>query len=273
MRVPPPPPIILVMLLALVSAPRDTQAKSSLLLPYPPTVGDVPATTFDESGQKVGSSDFSLEARDDGTWLMQVTMRIAGGAENHVRAEFEHVENGPGGEPHLRLLTEQSQSFAPDGSPMTLLHIDHTAGVASCTPPGGDQSDKTELALPEDDRVANVPMNLLFLPIARGEVDHIRFQLFVCRGEKGPKLWDFVALKGGAPVRSGDRVIIEVRYGPDLGNVLSWVASQVMPRLSFWFDTNQNGAYVAHRMPIYSKGPEVLMIRNDVAPPALGRPF
>jgi hypothetical protein len=254
-------------LLIVMSCAGSVHAKSSLLLPYPPDIGDLPAATFDSSGHEIGRSDFSLTTREDGRMIMRVTMRIRGGAENHIRAELEPVEPGADGVRHLRLLTEQSQSFEADGSPMTLLQIDHTAGIASCTPPDGDPRKKVTFPLPEDDRVANVPMNLLFLPLARGEVDRVRFQLFVCRG--GPRLWDFIALKGGPPVQSGDRMILEVRYGPDLGHMLSWVAAQVLPKLSFWFDTNHNGSYVGHRMPIYSKGPDILMIRDGVSPPAL----
>jgi hypothetical protein len=245
-------------------------SKSSLVLPFPPDTGRVPAVTFDVRGRPVGRSELAFEAQDARRFLLRVEMRIEGGPHNRTHAELERILLPDEQPPRLRLLTEQSQSFAADGTPMTLLHIDHQAGVARCTPPEGSDEEPAELPLPADDRVANVPMNLLFLPIARGEVKRIRFQLFVCRG--GPKLHEFVAFAGPRK-KGGQGRIIEVRYGPDLGNVLSWMASRVLPRLSFWFDTQQNGAYVGHRMPIYSRGPKIVVLRDGVAPSQIGAPF
>jgi hypothetical protein len=257
--------------LAVMATATPAAAKSSLLLPFPTELGPVPAVTFDTHGKPIGRSDFSLEPDGDGRYQLQVTMRITRGAQSRVRAEFEVVEPKSGSERRLRTLVEESQSFHADGSPMTLLRIDHTTGVASCIPPLGSGAETRTLKLPAEDRVANVPMHLLFLPLVRGEVSRIHFQLFVCRG--GPKIHEFVALRGGPPVESGDRTIQEVRYGPDLGTVVSWVASRVLPKLSFWFDTRHGDEYIAHQMPIYSKGPEILMIRDGVDPHALGRAF
>ncbi len=256
---------------ALCVLPQSAGAESSLLLPFPPELGPVPATTFDAVGREIGRSEFSLEAIDEDHFELLVTMRIDGGAHTRVRAVFEAVPDGANAEPRLRMLTERSQSFEVDGTPMTLLEIDHVAGTASCTPPADSADVPSTLSLPTDDRVANTPMHLLFLPIIRGEVERIRFQLFVCRG--GATLHDFVALAGGPPVTRDGRTIQEIRYGPDLGRWVSWVASRVLPKLSFWFDTSHRGEYVAHRMPLYSKGPEILMIRSGVEFPALGSAF
>lgn len=246
-------------------------ARSGLLLPYPPEVGRVPAVTFDSAGRRVGDSEFWFEARDDGHFSLHVSMAIRDGARNQVQAEFESVRSGGRELPHLRVLTERSQSFDADGRAMTALFIDHTARVASCTPPKGSSEKATRIALPEDDRVANAPIHLLLLPLVRGEVDRVRFQLFVCRG--GARLYDFVALPTGPPRVVGDRSIVEIRYGPDLGRFMSWVASRMLPRLSFWFDTMHDGTYVGHRMPLYYKGPDILMLREGMTPGALGAPF
>jgi hypothetical protein len=256
--------------LTLCLAPLLGDSKSSLVLPFPPDTGRIPAVTFDTRGRAIGQSEFAFEARDESHFLMRVDMRIEGGAQNRTHAELERIAQVGDEPPRLRLLIEQSQSFEADGTPMTLLRVDHVTGLASCTPPAGSSDAAVVLALPADDRVANVPMNMLFLPIARGEVERIRFQLFVCRG--GARFYKFVAFAGPRS-HDGKSQIIEVRYGPDLGKLMSWVASRVMPRLSFWFDTNRNGAYVAHRMPIYSRGPEIVMIRDGVEPPELGTPF
>jgi hypothetical protein len=58
--------------------------------------------------------------------------------------------------------------------------------------------------------------------------------------------------------------IIEVRYRPEFGRLISFVAAALTPNLSFWYDANAGGSYLAHRMPLFSKGPEVLVIREGV---------
>ena len=59
-------------------------------------------------------------------------------------------------------------------------------------------------------------------------------------------------------------------------NDLRWDAGLYEPAFLgdfVWFDTNRDGEYVGHRMPIYSQGPEILMIRNGVELPDLGVSF
>ena len=132
---------------------------------------------------------------------------------------------------------------------------------------GGD-SPAREVALPKHDRVANVPLNLLFLPLVQGQVDQIDFQLFLCRG--GPRVLDFAAnIKGERRPPDADLRVVEVEYKPDLGSVLSVLARGFVPNLSFWFDANGGGTYLAHRMPLFSKGPEVTIVRDGLSPDML----
>ena len=37
-----------------------------------------------------------------------------------------------------------------------------------------------------------------------------------------------------------------------------------MPKLSFWFDPRSASPWLAHRIPLYSKGPEVFVIRDGL---------
>jgi hypothetical protein len=261
----------LLLCIALVGLAPPALAKSSLLLPFPTELGPVAAVTFDADGQAIGRSEFSLVEIENDRYELNVSMRIATGAVNHVRSEFEVVRATPDSPRQLRMLTEQSQSFDPEGNPLTLLRIDHVQGEATCTPPIHSGDAPSTLTLPSDDRVANTPMHLLFLPLVRGEVERVKFQLFVCRN--GAKIHEFVALPGGPPVTRNGRTIQEIRYGPDLGRLVSWVASRVLPKLSFWFDTTRDGMYVGHRMPIYAAGPEILMVRTGIQPTALGGAF
>lgn len=248
----------------------QAQSKSSLIMPFPSEIGRVPALTYDSKGEPIGRSEFSLLPESNGRYVLRVIMRIEEGGESRVEAEFETAGGLSDGAPHLRLLSQQSQAFRPDGSPLTLLRIDHSAREASCSEPGDEPNERQVIQLPEDDRVANVPMHLFFLPIVRGDVNRISFQLFVCRG--GPRLHDFVALGGRVIEGEGGR-IVEVRYGPDLGKIMSWVASRLLPKLSVWFDANADGSYVGHRIPIYADGPDILVIREGIPPEAIGAPF
>jgi hypothetical protein len=75
---------------------------------------------------------------------------------------------------------------------------------------------------------------------------------------------DFEAwVVGGLAAKNG-RHLIEVQYRPDLGNVISIVARGFAPRLSFWFETGAPFHWMGHRIPLYSGGPEVLVLRDGV---------
>ena len=59
--------------------------------------------------------------------------------------------------------------------------------------------------------------------------------------------------------------LVEVRYEPDLGMLVSFVARAVTPKLSFWFDPASPARWLAHRMPLYSDGPDVFVVRQGVS--------
>ena len=144
--------------------------------------------------------------------------------------------------------------------------IDHVAGRASCIPADGDPAKARHVDLPDQDRVVNVPMQLLFQPLVKGAVDEVRFQIVLCTG--GPRLQDMIAVRGPR-IRRGGREIVEIRYGPDFGSTVAFFASRVLPSFSFWFDA-KDGAYLGHRMPLHTKGPEVLLVRSGLTPKDLG---
>jgi hypothetical protein len=166
----------------------------------------------------------------------------------------------------MRIVEERSQSTRADGVKLDLLVIDHAARRASCIPDAGGDAKARHLDLPDDDRVVNVPMQLLFQPLVRGEVEEVRFQIVLCTG--GPKLQDMIAVRGPRLERDG-REILEVRYGPDFGGTVAFFASRLLPSFSFWFDA-KDGAYLGHRMPLHTKGPEVVLVRSGLTPKDLG---
>jgi hypothetical protein len=161
-------------------------------------------------------------------------------------------------------VRQESRSFDPDGRSLGLLSIDHVARRARCSDQRGAAD--SEIELPEGDRVVNVPLNLLFLPLVRGDADHLSFQLFLCRSHA--QLLDFQAwvAERAAGAQGGP---VEIRYAPDLG-LLSPFARQMVPRLSFWFDPRAPHGWIAHRLPLYSGGPEVLVVREGISTATLG---
>jgi hypothetical protein len=60
-----------------------------------------------------------------------------------------------------------------------------------------------------------------------------------------------------------------VRYGPDFG-IASMVARNFVPKLSIWYAPDAPHSWLAHRVPLYGKGPEVFVIREGIPPRRLG---
>jgi hypothetical protein len=253
-------------------------AESAVRLPPPDTLGVVPAGTYDLQGRRLGDAHLVSERLDDGTLRILVETGIDGGARNVSMALLRLATDGRGLEPIL----ETSQSFMADGRSLGVLRVDHTAGEASCTPPqrasdsmpdvaagpgaSTDEQGVQRLALPARDRVVNVPLNLLFQPLVRGDLSRVDFQIFLCRG--GARLWDFSA-EVSRRTASGSRKLVEVRYRPDLGPFLSMLAAPMMPQLAFWFAGDGSAAYLGHRFSLYTKGPEVVVAREGASKPIL----
>jgi hypothetical protein len=248
--------LLAAVVLAGLSPASPVRAESGLLLEYPPVVGTVPAATYDLARHQVGKAHLVLERLDNGHLRMLSDSGFTAGVRTVVTAELAPVD----GSGKLRPTLQESRSFDPDGSPRGVLSIDHRSGKASCRGPDGALVG--ELALPPDDRVANVPLNLMFLPLVRGEAEELRFQIFLCGG--GPRLLDFVAnIAPGSQSGDDSGHLIEVRYGPDFG-LATLVARSFVPKLSFWFDAEAPHDWMAHRLPLYGEGPEVFVVRDGV---------
>ena len=164
------------------------------------------------------------------------------------------------------MIEQRSQSTRADGTPLALLIVDHVAGHITCISDGAAPGKGQRLALPKTDRVVNVPMQLFFLPLVRGDVEETRFQIAICKD--GPAFHEMIAVHGPRK-KLGDREVLEIRYGPDFGKTVAFFASRLMPSFSFWFDV-KTGEYLGHRMPLYRDGPEVTLVRSGISPPAIG---
>jgi hypothetical protein len=164
------------------------RAESEIRIPYPGAFGTIPAATYDEDHRRVGSAHLAIEKLEGGNVRILSQSGIDQGAQTIASAELAPVDSGR----LLQLLSQESRSFDGDGTPLGVLRIDHRNASASCTIPNGSGDTRKELTLPKADRVVNVPLNLLFLPLVRGDLETVQFQFFLCRG--GPRLLDFEAL-------------------------------------------------------------------------------
>jgi hypothetical protein len=237
----------------------SARAESALRLPYPEIFGTIPASTYDANHQRVGDANLVVENLDDARVRVLVESGIEGGASTVATAELMAVDNGK----FLKLLKQESRSIDANGIPMGVLSIDHESGVASCNKPDGGRFATEQITLPQQDRVANVPLNLLFQPLVEGTTDAVTFQLLLCRF--GARLIDIDARI--VPRDHADEEanpIIEVEYKPSFGRFVSLVAEKWVPKFSIWFDPRVSNPWVAHRIPLYSKGPEVFVIRDGI---------
>lgn len=235
-------------------------AESALRLPYPDAFGVIPASTYDTKYHRVGDAHLVFENLGEDLVRIIVESGIDGGARTVATAELEPIENGR----FLRLRRQESRSFDAEGVAIGVLTIDHRAGVARCEKGAGGDGKAERLTLPDPDRVANVPLNLLFQPLVAGSLDTLNFQVLVCRF--GARLIDIDAHVVSKNVDSPNTgPFVEVEYRPNFGKFVSLVAQNIFPRLSVWFDPRAGNAWIAHRVPLYSKGPEVLVIRDAAA--------
>jgi hypothetical protein len=245
------------------------RSESDLRIPYPEEFGVIPAGTYDETGHRIGAAALNVDRADDGGVSLTVQSGFDGGAQQIVRADFEAYEFE--GKTVLRLLRERSQSFDPDGKPLVILEIDHQLGKASCTPPDGSKSASDTIDLPEQDRVANVPLNLLFTPLVQREIEKLETQVFFCLG--GARLMQFAARAVAVPSKEGsdEPAMLKVIYEPNVNLLFNWAAKALAPKILFWFDSGKSEPrrYLGHRLPLYTNGPVVYVIRDGVSPKAL----
>ncbi len=259
----------LVMLGGVALAPTG-RAESAITLLAPASTEGIVATTFDTDGQAIGRSSFEVEANDDGSQRMKVRMAVSDGGENVsevLLAPVAGAESGESGaQAALRVLEERSQSRSADGKVFPLLVVDHRAGRVSCYDEEDAGGAARHVEIPDDDRVLNVPMQLFFQPLVRGEVDTLQFQLATCK--EGPVLHSMIAVRGATRERNG-RSVVEIEYGPDFGRTIAMIASRLLPSFSFWFDA-EDGEYLGHRMPLHRQGPEVTLVRQGLTPEQIG---
>ena len=236
-------------------------AESGLRLAYPTEFGVIPAQTFDAGRNRVGDANVTIEKLESGNVRMTVDTAVDGGGRTVAHALLAPIN----GEIFVQPIFQESRSFDRDGNPLGVLTLDHRAGKASCGYPekGDGKMRFEELPLPEGDRVVNVPLNLLFEPLVKGETKTVDFQLLLCRG--GARLLDFKAkVARHSDSTKSHEPFVEVSYTPDQGKVLSFLTQAFIPKLSFWFNPESSKNWLAHRIPLYANGPEVYVVRQGI---------
>lgn len=246
-------------------AATPAAAESALELAAPQAFGRVSADTRDEQGRRVGSAAIRVEALPDGMVELEVQSGIDGAERTVLNAKLARIAGGD----RYRPVLQSSRSFDASGQALGLLTVDHLRSEVTCDPPiGGNGTQR--LALPPGDRVANVPLDLLFLPLARGETERVNFQFVLCRG--GPRVYDAVAevAKVSDAGPGGAEHVVEVRYQIDFGPMLSSLVAPFLPTLSVWLDAARPDPWLGHRVPLFSKGPTVMVTRAGFDPTLFG---
>jgi len=251
----------LLVLAALLISTEPVWADSELELPYPASFGKIPAATFDTGRHRVGDADLEVEKLEDGNVRIFAESGVDGGARTVATATLAPIVDTN----LLQPIFQESRTFDANNEALGTLSIDHRIGEATCSFPAanGEGVRTQRLPLPKRDRVANVPLNLLFDPLIKGEASTVDFQILLCKSDA--QLVDFQArvVRRNGDADGGDH-LVEVRYGPDFGAFVSLLTNTVVPRLSFWFDPASPSPWVAHRMPLYADGPEVFVVRQGI---------
>jgi hypothetical protein len=244
--------------LAFALRPDAVAARSGLLVPTLTEGDDVEASTYDEQGVRVGPASLVVERLPEGRMRLVGTSGFTEAARTVVTAVLAPTSDGGA----LRPLSQESRSVDAEGRPLGVLAIDHERGIGTCTPPDGGEPQRVDL--PEQDRVANVLLTQLLRPLAMARSGQLDFDILVCK----PSARILSAKARVAPSTQDE--LVEIETAVELGPMLTQVLRPFLPRVSLWFDPTHAGAWVGHRMPLFSKGPTVLILRAGVTPARLG---
>ena len=249
------PRVLALALVIAFSAAAPTRADSLLRMTQPESLGSIDVATYDEHGAElVGPGFVAYEPAEDGLVRFVGLSGIEGAEQTKVTALFEPAPDGE----MLRPVLQESRSLDAQGVPLGVMTIDHRLGTGTCHPNG---EEARSVALPEDDRVANVILGQVLVPLAVAGRGESSFQILICR----PTVR---VVRVRARVRENaiwdKRDLVEIETGPDLGPMLNRLLGPWLPKVSLWFDGSEPG-WLGHRVPLFAKGPTVTVLRADIA--------
>lgn len=246
-------------LVAALHAAAVARAESGLRLPPQEAFGTIPASTYDEeTSKRLGDAKIELSSLPNGNLLMIASGSIQGAEAISLAAELEKTADGRA----MRPVWQQSHSWDAQGRTQGIMWIDHVKHRALCTPAEQEHEPMFEVELDQPDLVANVPMHLLFLSLVSGQQKEVAFQFLACKAKRAVPAKASVAQR--LTPDDGTGPLIEVRSELDLGPILTPLARAFLPRFSFWFDPSSRSGWVGHRMPMFTGGPQVLVVRSGV---------
>jgi len=250
-------PRVVVALLCLFGGADPAHASSALRFPLPTEFGVFEGETLDPDGTLLGPARIAVTRDPRGRVVVEGERGIAGRESVSFTAVLEPVGSGDA----LRLVSQHSRMFDSRGTELAETSIDHESSQATCSV--GERQETIEL--PQEDRVANVTIDLLLAPLARGEQEEIDFQAFFC--SIGSRLLDVSARRTGRIVRPGDGTqAVEIEYRVRLNPILAAIARPFLPRILFWIDPAVSGPSLAQQTPLFPKGPTVFVVRRGIAP-------
>lgn len=242
-----------------VTLASGARAESSLRLPLEDAFGAIPASTYDEeTAKRLGDAKIEMSRLPNGNLLVVASGAIQDAEAISLTAELEKTPDGGA----MRPVWQQSHSWDAQGRTQGIMWIDHRNRRALCTPAEQEHEETFDLVLEEPDLVANVPMHLLFGPLVRGEQQQVSFQFLACKARRVVPARAAVAERSAAG--ENGPALIEVRSELDLGPLLTPVARAFLPRFSFWFDPSTRAGWVGHRMPLFTGGPQVLVVKSGI---------
>ena len=232
----------------------NASGESALRLNLPEKYETINANTYDEDGNAVGGARLVITSNEDGNTVLEGTAGITHSASMTYSMVLEPTKRSK-----LKPLLQKSHSVDLKGNSLGLLTINHVEGFASCSSSESDPKKKMRtLKLPSNDLVSNIPLSLLFRPLVEGKEKEISFQIFLCR----PKPRLIHAKAKVVHSKKNAEGIVEVQYTISLGNLLNRVASPFLPKLSVWFDPKIPNMWIGHRIPLYTQGPTVTILRS-----------
>jgi len=233
----------------------SARAESDLALPYPDPLGTFRGVIHDAGGRAIGENVVQNLLRESGRVYLRSEASVEGEPGNLLEAELEPI---PGRDQMLRPVWQRTRMLATDGAEFLDLHVDHGAQRATCARKG---EPPREIALGEGERIANVAMNLALKPLAAGALEAVHFQMVLCEGWK--EIVDVEARAEGA--RDGGPVEMRLRFDVG-GRVVSALFAPFLPDIRIWMRPQAPNEWLAHRLPLYPRGPTIEIVREGVDP-------
>lgn len=247
-------------------APLPAGAASALRVPRDVVIGELAASTYDEAGKRVGPASMRVENVADGGVRIEAISGIHEAEQTIVTALLEPTPDGVA----LRPVWQESRSLDANGEPLGVLRVDHARGEGLCTPSDGSEPER--VALPDGDRVANVVVSQLLGPLVAARQGSFDFAILICRPDARILSARAEVVNGrgdaGGVDGAGDAgtELVEVRTAVELGPILGSLLGPFLPRVSMWFDPDAATSWIGQRMPLFAKGPTVLVLRSGVSP-------